>query len=155
MKTSAAWLVERAGFGRGYGAPGPIMVSTKHSLALTNRGGGTTAQLLALAHEIQQGVRRRFGVELTPEPTFVGDGWRAPREPLLFGVLALSLVDGAHDLLRLRNAAEREVRVGRPGRVEVHGPDLEDPVEHALLGVHVLHALEPGLLRLARDDARA
>jgi UDP-N-acetylmuramate dehydrogenase len=43
VKTSAAWLVERAGFGRGYGAPGPIMVSTKHSLALTNRGGGTTA----------------------------------------------------------------------------------------------------------------
>jgi UDP-N-acetylmuramate dehydrogenase len=75
VKTSAAWLVERAGFGRGYGAPGPIMVSTKHSLALVNRGGGTTAQLLALAHEIQHGVRRRFGVELTPEPRFVGDGW--------------------------------------------------------------------------------
>jgi UDP-N-acetylmuramate dehydrogenase len=51
------------------------MVSTKHSLALVNRGGGTTAELLALAHEIQQGVRRRFGVELTPEPTFVGGGW--------------------------------------------------------------------------------
>ena len=57
VKTSAAWLVERAGFGRGYGAPGPIMVSTKHSLALTNRGGGTTAELLELAHEIQAGVR--------------------------------------------------------------------------------------------------
>ena len=77
VKTSAAWLVERAGFGRGYGAPGPIMVSTKHSLALVNRGGGTTAELLALAHEIQQGVRRRFGVELTPEPRFVGGGWGA------------------------------------------------------------------------------
>jgi len=75
VKTSAAWLVERAGFGRGYGAPGPIMVSTKHSLALTNRGGGTTKQLIELAHEIQVGVRRRFGVELTPEPTFAGDGW--------------------------------------------------------------------------------
>ena len=72
MKTSAAWLVERAGFGRGYGAPGPIMVSTKHSLALTNRGGGTTAQLIALAREIQTGVRQRFGVELTPEPVLVG-----------------------------------------------------------------------------------
>ena len=75
VKTSAAWLVERAGFGRGYGAPGPIMVSTKHSLALTNRGGGTTAQLIELAHKIQVGVRRRFGVELTPEPTFAGNGW--------------------------------------------------------------------------------
>ena len=73
VKTSAAWLVERAGFGRGYGAPGPIMVSTKHSLALTNRGGGTTAELVALAREIQAGVRKRFGVELTPEPVLVGD----------------------------------------------------------------------------------
>ena len=77
VKTSAAWLVERAGFGRGYGAPGPIMVSTKHSLALTNRGGGTTEQLIRLAREIQVGVRKRFCVELTPEPTFVGDGWTA------------------------------------------------------------------------------
>ena len=72
VKTSAAWLVERAGFGRGHGAPGPIMVSTKHSLALTNRGGGTTAELIALAREIQVGVRNRFGVELTPEPVLVG-----------------------------------------------------------------------------------
>ena len=72
VKTSAAWLVERAGFGRGYGAPGPIMVSTKHSLALTNRGGGTTAELIALARQIQLGVRQKFGVELTPEPVLVG-----------------------------------------------------------------------------------
>jgi UDP-N-acetylmuramate dehydrogenase len=72
VKTSAAWLVERAGFGRGYGAPGPIMVSTKHSLALTNRGGGTTAELIALARQIQLGVRQKFGVELTPEPALVG-----------------------------------------------------------------------------------
>ncbi|MDQ3992151.1 MAG: UDP-N-acetylmuramate dehydrogenase [Actinomycetota bacterium] len=72
VKTSAAWLVERAGFGRGHGAPGPIMVSTKHSLALTNRGGGTTAELIALAREIRGGVRERFCVELVPEPTLVG-----------------------------------------------------------------------------------
>ena len=72
VKTSAAWLVERAGFGRGHGAPGPIMVSEKHSLALTNRGGGTTAELLALAREIQASVRKQFGVELLPEPVFVG-----------------------------------------------------------------------------------
>jgi UDP-N-acetylmuramate dehydrogenase len=79
VKTSAAWLVERAGFGRGHGAPGPIMVSTKHSLALTNRGGGTTAELIALARQIQVGVREQFGVELTPEPVFVGDGWTTAR----------------------------------------------------------------------------
>jgi UDP-N-acetylmuramate dehydrogenase len=72
VKTSAAWLVERAGFGPGYGAPGPIMVSTKHSLALTNRGGGTTAELVELACKIQVGVRKKFGVELTPEPVFAG-----------------------------------------------------------------------------------
>jgi len=72
VKTSAAWLVERAGFGRGYGAPGPIMISTKHSLALTNRGGGTTAELIALARRIAAGVQEQFGVELVPEPVFVG-----------------------------------------------------------------------------------
>jgi UDP-N-acetylmuramate dehydrogenase len=77
VKTSAAWLVERAGYGRGYGQPGPVAVSSKHSLALTNRGGGTTDQLLALAHEIATGVRARFGVELVPEPVIVGREWSA------------------------------------------------------------------------------
>ena len=76
VKTSAAWLVERAGFGRGHGAPGPIMVSTKHSLALTNRGGGTTLELVSLARKIADGVREEFGVELVPEPVFVGHSWR-------------------------------------------------------------------------------
>lgn len=72
VKTSAAWLVEHAGFGRGYGSPGPIMVSTKHSLALTHRGGGSTAELVSMARKIQAGVREQFGVELVPEPVFVG-----------------------------------------------------------------------------------
>lgn len=71
VKTSAAWLIERAGFGRGYG-DGRIGVSHKHTLALVNRGGGTTAELLALAREIREGVRERFGVVLSPEPTLVG-----------------------------------------------------------------------------------
>jgi UDP-N-acetylmuramate dehydrogenase len=75
VKTSAAWLVERAGFGRGYGMPGPAAVSTKHSLALTNRGGATTAELLALAHEVADGVERPFGVRLVPEPVLVGEEW--------------------------------------------------------------------------------
>src|SRR4051812_15510327 len=78
VKTSAAWLVERAGFGRGYGMPGPAAISTKHSLALTNRGGATTAQLLDLAHEVADGVERAFGVTLVPEPVLVGEEW-APR----------------------------------------------------------------------------
>src|SRR4051812_11241739 len=75
VKTSAAWLVERAGFGRGYGMPGPAAISTKHSLALTNRGGATTAELLALAHEVAEGVENAFGVRLVPEPVLVGVEW--------------------------------------------------------------------------------
>jgi UDP-N-acetylmuramate dehydrogenase len=78
IKTSAAWLVERAGYGRGYGMPGPAAISTKHSLALTNRGGATTAELLALAHEVADGVERAFGVRLVPEPVLVGEEWLRP-----------------------------------------------------------------------------
>jgi UDP-N-acetylmuramate dehydrogenase len=73
VKTSAAWLIERAGFGKGYGHPGTgVAVSTKHTLALTNRGTGSTAALLELAREIRHGVRERFGVTLHPEPVLVG-----------------------------------------------------------------------------------
>jgi UDP-N-acetylmuramate dehydrogenase len=75
VKTSAAWLIERAGFRRGHGNPGGIAISSKHTLALTNRGAGTTAELLALAREIAGGVRERFGVTLEPEPTLVGVAW--------------------------------------------------------------------------------
>jgi UDP-N-acetylmuramate dehydrogenase len=71
VKTSAAWLIERSGFGRGYGE-GPIRLSDKHTLAITNRGGGTAAELLVLARELRDGVRDTFGVELEPEPTLVG-----------------------------------------------------------------------------------
>jgi UDP-N-acetylmuramate dehydrogenase len=74
IKTSAAWLIERAGFHRGYGN-GRVGISTKHTLALVNRGGGTTAELLALAREIAAGVRARFGVQLVPEPVLVGHEW--------------------------------------------------------------------------------
>jgi UDP-N-acetylmuramate dehydrogenase len=76
VKTSAAWLIERAGFTRGHGDPATIAISAKHTLALTNRGAGTTAQLVALAREIAAGVREAFGVELEPEPVFVGHAWR-------------------------------------------------------------------------------
>jgi UDP-N-acetylmuramate dehydrogenase len=80
VKTSAAWLVEQAGFGRGYGLPGPVAISTKHSLALTNRGGATTAQLLELAREVAAGVHRELGVRLVPEPVLVGVEWTAPAD---------------------------------------------------------------------------
>jgi UDP-N-acetylmuramate dehydrogenase len=71
VKISAAWLIEQAGFPRGYGS-GPAQVSGKHTLALTNRGGATTEQVLALAREIRDGVRVRFGVTLVNEPVLVG-----------------------------------------------------------------------------------
>ena len=71
VKVSAAWLIEQAGFGKGYGS-GAARISTKHTLALTNRGGATTADLLALAREIRAGVRDRFGVTLDNEPDLVG-----------------------------------------------------------------------------------
>ncbi len=71
VKTSAAWLIEHAGFSKGYGNE-RVSLSTKHTLALTNRGSARTDDLLALASEVQQGVLSRFGVWLVNEPTLVG-----------------------------------------------------------------------------------
>ncbi len=74
-KVPAAWLIERAGFGKGFGAElgsGRARVSSKHTLALTNRGGATTAELLTLARTIRDGVCERLGVELVNEPVIVG-----------------------------------------------------------------------------------
>lgn len=66
IKLSAAWLIEHAGFPRGY-ARGPVSLSTKHTLALTNRGGATAADLIGLADEVRRGVHDRFGIVLEPE----------------------------------------------------------------------------------------
>ncbi len=77
FKMSAAWLIERAGFTRGHGDPAAVAISTKHVLALTNRGAGTTAQLVALAREVALGVEEAWGVRLAPEPVFVGHAWEA------------------------------------------------------------------------------
>jgi UDP-N-acetylmuramate dehydrogenase len=71
VKTSAAWLIEHAGFGKGYGLPGPASLSTKHTLALTNRGSARAADLLALARQVRDGVRDVFGIELVNEPVLV------------------------------------------------------------------------------------
>ena len=72
VKVPAAWLIEHAGFAKGYGAPAPARVSSKHTLALVNAGHATTADLLALAREIVSGVRSAYGVTLTPEPILIG-----------------------------------------------------------------------------------
>ncbi len=72
-KLSAAWLIERAGYHRGRAGPGGrVALSSKHTLALTNRGGGSTADLLGLAREVRDGVRSCFDVTLHPEPVLVG-----------------------------------------------------------------------------------
>ncbi len=70
-KVPAAWLIEQAGFGKGWGT-GRVGISSRHTLALINRGGGTTEELLSLARLIRDGVHDRFGVMLSPEPVFVG-----------------------------------------------------------------------------------
>jgi UDP-N-acetylmuramate dehydrogenase len=72
VKIPAAWLIERSGFAKGYGAPAPARVSSKHTLALVNAGEATTSDLLALAREIVAGVQSAFGVTLTPEPILIG-----------------------------------------------------------------------------------
>ena len=72
VKVSAAWLIERAGFGKGHFA-GRAGISSKHTLALVNRGGATTAELLAVARAVRDGVQDAFGVELVNEPVLVGD----------------------------------------------------------------------------------
>jgi UDP-N-acetylmuramate dehydrogenase len=74
VKVSAAWLIERAGFHKGLDR-GPVGISTKHTLALVNRGGAATADLVELAREVAGGVAERFGVALAPEPVFVGHEW--------------------------------------------------------------------------------
>lgn len=71
IKLAAAWLVEQSGFHKGYGT-GPVGISRKHTLAIVNRGGATAKDILALKNEIQKKVLDMWGVELQPEPVFVG-----------------------------------------------------------------------------------
>lgn len=87
MKLSAAWLIEQAGFSKGYplateepatahtpdaASAHRASLSTKHTLAITNRGGATAGDILAIAREVRDGVERRFGITLVPEPVLVG-----------------------------------------------------------------------------------
>ena len=75
VKTSAAWLIEHAGFARGYGADvgtGRARLSSKHTLALTNRGAASTDDLLVLARHVRDGVQQRFGIRLVNEPVLLG-----------------------------------------------------------------------------------
>ncbi len=71
VKTSAAWLIDAAGFHKGFGSP-PATLSTKHTLAVTNRGGASAGDLIGLARQVRDGVETAFGVRLVPEPVLVG-----------------------------------------------------------------------------------
>ncbi|WBB79019.1 UDP-N-acetylmuramate dehydrogenase [Micromonospora sp. WMMD882] len=72
VKISAAWLIDKAGFAKGHPGPDGVAISSKHTLALTNRSGvASTAALVALARQIRDGVHDRFGVTLHPEPVLV------------------------------------------------------------------------------------
>jgi len=72
VKVPAAWLIEQAGFGKGYNPGDGARISAKHTLALVNAGTASTAGLLTLARQIRDGVRDTFGVSLAPEPVLVG-----------------------------------------------------------------------------------
>lgn len=78
VKLSAAWLIDHAGFGKGYGleagsiSGGRASLSTKHTLAITNRGAASAADIAAVAREVRRGVVERFGIELHPEPLLIG-----------------------------------------------------------------------------------
>jgi UDP-N-acetylmuramate dehydrogenase len=79
FKVPAGWLIERAGFAKGL-RRGPVGISTKHALALVHHGGGTAAELVALARDIRDGVRKVFGLTLEPEPVFLGFETSQPLE---------------------------------------------------------------------------
>lgn len=73
VKLSAAWLIDRAGFAKGYpGADAPARLSTKHTLALTNRGAARAVDVVKLARDVRAGVQEKFGVQLEPEPLWIG-----------------------------------------------------------------------------------
>jgi UDP-N-acetylmuramate dehydrogenase len=72
VKVPAAWLIEQAGFGKGYPGGGAARISSKHTLALTNQGGARTSELIDLARQIAAGVRAAFDIELISEPVLVG-----------------------------------------------------------------------------------
>jgi len=79
VKLSAGWLIEHAGIAKGL-RRGAVGVSSRHALALVHHGGGTTAELAALARDVRGAVAARFGVTLAPEPIFVGTTLDAPAD---------------------------------------------------------------------------
>jgi hypothetical protein len=132
VKTSAAWLIERAGFGKGYGRPGPAALSSKHTLALTNRGGASAGDLVVLARAIRDGVAdQRLGVSVALGGV---DDVEAGVERFLQQQSNAARIGGLEADLR---AAESE-----------HADPQSRPAELALL--HQVRALSPGRCRSRR-----
>ena len=73
MKTSAAWLIEHTGMKKGFTLNGRAALSSKHTLAITNRGDATAADIMELAQHIQHQVHERFGINLSIEPNLFGE----------------------------------------------------------------------------------
>jgi UDP-N-acetylmuramate dehydrogenase len=71
VKVSAAWLIEQSGFTKGFSLNGRAALSSKHTLAITNRGNATSADIAELADHITSGVKAKFDIELKPEATFI------------------------------------------------------------------------------------
>jgi len=71
-KVSAAWLIEQAGFAKGFGLNDRVTLSTKHTLAITNRGSATSSDVIELANHVKNGVKEKFGIELQPEARLIG-----------------------------------------------------------------------------------
>jgi len=72
VKVSAAWLIEQAGFGKGFTLNGRAALSGKHTLAISNQGNATSADILELAQHLRNGVYEKFTIELKPEPRLIG-----------------------------------------------------------------------------------
>ena len=71
IKVPAAWLIEQAGYQKGY-FKGNVGISTKHTLAIINRGGATAAEIISFKNDIQAAVSEKFDIDLVPEPNFIG-----------------------------------------------------------------------------------
>ena len=112
VKTSAAWLIEQAGFGKGYGNE-RVSLSTKHTLALTNRGGATTADLLALAARDPRRRARQFGDRAPPEPTLLNCDLLGPPSGLSLARPVVAARSGALRVLRWL-AASRWLSLSKP-----------------------------------------
>jgi hypothetical protein len=108
-KVSAAWLVEKSGFARGYGF-GHVGISSKHALAIVNRGGATAAEVLALKDQIQHRVEEIWGVRLEPEPVMVGFCCVVRIRPERNRFCFLCQISHA----KQRQLEERRTNVGRP-----------------------------------------